>query len=98
MKRLSALVIGVFMVVSAQSVFGMSGYSDPLQQAQSGIAAAQNWGQDKVQNTNCRDELTGVHSQGDAANEPKIESVCYFVSDSKETVYDRVQFGIGNGN
>ena len=55
MKRLSALIIGVFMVASAQTAFGLVGQDDTdgvsatdgVNASNSGIASIQSWSQDR---------------------------------------------------
>jgi hypothetical protein len=76
MKRLSALLIGVVMIVGAQTTFGLEGsnYQDPSMI--SGIASTQPWGHDKVEGTNCSNVLIGMDSQGGSADGFKIQQVC----------------------
>ena len=57
MKRLSALIIGVFMVASAQTAFSLTGddglsATDASDASIAGIASAQSLGQDKIEETN----------------------------------------------
>ena len=86
MKRLSALFIGIIMIVGAQTAFGLVGYEDPS--VTSGIAATQPWGHDKAEGTNCMNVLTGSDSEGASADGFKIEQVCLRDEGDADKRYD----------
>ena len=60
MKRLSALVIGVFMVVSAQTAFGLTGGFDEPDPSD-GINAVLSLGNDRAESANCTS--TSIHGE-----------------------------------
>jgi len=75
MKRLSALFIGMIMIVGAQTAFGLEGstYEDPSMN--SAISVSQAWGSDKAEATNCSSVMSGFDNEG-GTDGFKIEQVC----------------------
>ena len=92
MKRLSALLIGIFMIVGAQTSFGLVGYEDPS--INTGIAVSQPWGHDKAEGTNCSIAVIGLDNYSPEG--VRLEKVC-LRDDVEPDENDRYQFGIGVG-
>ena len=92
MKRLSAILVGAFMVVSVNAAFGLEG-SDPMEQYKSGIAATQSASSFIAESTNytTADLDERVQSPINPSENSGVKSGSHAVSADFANLSDRLQ-------